>query len=73
MPLPGHSYYGLRFSAAAPADFFQDHDCFGSSATFPDSSGIGSPTNHDVKAVEYFLKSRVADDAELAAASEFTQ
>lgn len=28
-------------------------------------------TNHDVKAVEYFLKSRVADDAELAAASEF--
>ena len=28
-------------------------------------------TNHDVKAVEYFLKSRVADDAELAGASEF--
>ncbi|MDO4904409.1 MAG: adenylosuccinate lyase [Lautropia sp.] len=28
-------------------------------------------TNHDVKAVEYFLKSKVADDAELAAASEF--
>ncbi|MDO5103835.1 MAG: adenylosuccinate lyase [Lautropia sp.] len=28
-------------------------------------------TNHDVKAVEYFLKSKVADDPELAAASEF--
>lgn len=28
-------------------------------------------TNHDVKAVEYFLKSRVADDAELAPAAEF--
>ncbi|MDO4683961.1 MAG: adenylosuccinate lyase [Lautropia sp.] len=28
-------------------------------------------TNHDVKAVEYFLKSKVADDTELAAASEF--
>jgi adenylosuccinate lyase len=28
-------------------------------------------TNHDVKAVEYFLKESVADDAELAAVSEF--
>lgn len=28
-------------------------------------------TNHDVKAVEYFLKSKVADDAELAPAAEF--
>lgn len=28
-------------------------------------------TNHDVKAVEYFLKSKVADDPELAPASEF--
>ena len=28
-------------------------------------------TNHDVKAVEYFLKAQVADDPELAAASEF--
>ncbi|MDO4232130.1 MAG: adenylosuccinate lyase [Lautropia sp.] len=28
-------------------------------------------TNHDVKAVEYFLKAQVADHAELAAASEF--
>ncbi|MEJ2897467.1 lyase family protein, partial [Bordetella avium] len=28
-------------------------------------------TNHDVKAVEYWLKERVADDAELAQAAEF--
>ena len=28
-------------------------------------------TNHDVKAVEYFLKKRLADDAEVAAAGEF--
>ncbi len=28
-------------------------------------------TNHDVKAVEYFIKERIADDAELAACREF--
>ncbi|MGK0501024.1 MAG: adenylosuccinate lyase [Oceanicoccus sp.] len=32
---------------------------------------IESTTNHDVKAVEYFLKSCVADNAELNAVSEF--
>ncbi len=32
---------------------------------------IEATTNHDVKAVEYFLKERIADDAELAAVSEF--
>lgn len=32
---------------------------------------IERTTNHDVKAVEYFLKERIADDAELAAVSEF--
>jgi len=32
---------------------------------------IEGTTNHDVKAVEYFLKERIADDPELAAASEF--
>ncbi len=32
---------------------------------------IESTTNHDVKAVEYFLKERVADHAELASISEF--
>lgn len=32
---------------------------------------IESTTNHDVKAVEYFLKQSVADNAELAAISEF--
>lgn len=32
---------------------------------------IESTTNHDVKAVEYFLKEAVADHAELAAVSEF--
>ncbi|MCG6895783.1 MAG: adenylosuccinate lyase [Thiocapsa sp.] len=31
---------------------------------------IERTTNHDVKAVEYYLKERVADNAELAAASE---
>jgi adenylosuccinate lyase len=32
---------------------------------------IERTTNHDVKAVEYFLKERIADSAELAAISEF--
>lgn len=32
---------------------------------------IESTTNHDVKAVEYFLKEKVADHAELNSASEF--
>src|SRR5690554_404279 len=32
---------------------------------------IEKTTNHDVKAVEYWLKERVADNAELAAAAEF--
>ncbi len=32
---------------------------------------IESTTNHDVKAVEYFLKERLADNSELAAVSEF--
>ena len=32
---------------------------------------IESTTNHDVKAVEYFLKEKVADQAELNAVSEF--
>ncbi|TCT23103.1 adenylosuccinate lyase [Thiobaca trueperi] len=32
---------------------------------------IERTTNHDVKAVEYFLKERIADHAELAAVSEF--
>ncbi|MDQ7091386.1 MAG: adenylosuccinate lyase [Methylococcales bacterium] len=32
---------------------------------------IEATTNHDVKAVEYFLKEKVADSAELAAISEF--
>ncbi|HBO14002.1 MAG TPA: adenylosuccinate lyase, partial [Halieaceae bacterium] len=32
---------------------------------------IEATTNHDVKAVEYFLKERIADSPELAAVSEF--
>ncbi|MFT5580258.1 MAG: adenylosuccinate lyase [Paraglaciecola psychrophila] len=32
---------------------------------------IEATTNHDVKAVEYFIKNRVADSAELSAVSEF--
>ncbi|MEY8194216.1 MAG: lyase family protein, partial [Cycloclasticus sp.] len=32
---------------------------------------IESTTNHDVKAVEYFLKEKTADNAELLAVSEF--
>lgn len=32
---------------------------------------IEKTTNHDVKAVEYYLKEKVSDNAELAAASEF--
>jgi len=33
--------------------------------------GIELTTNHDVKAVEYFIKQRLADDSELAASLEF--
>ncbi|PHS71668.1 MAG: adenylosuccinate lyase [Cycloclasticus sp.] len=32
---------------------------------------IESTTNHDVKAVEYFLKEKIADNSQLAAVSEF--
>ncbi|MGH8401049.1 MAG: lyase family protein, partial [Gammaproteobacteria bacterium] len=32
---------------------------------------IESTTNHDVKAIEYYLKEQIAEDAELAAVSEF--
>jgi len=32
---------------------------------------IERTTNHDVKAVEYFIKERIGDDADLAAAKEF--
>ena len=32
---------------------------------------IESTTNHDVKAIEYFIKERIADHAELGSASEF--
>ncbi|MGB2254718.1 MAG: lyase family protein, partial [Spongiibacter marinus] len=32
---------------------------------------IESTTNHDVKAIEYFIKESIADNAELAAISEF--
>ena len=32
---------------------------------------IEATTNHDVKAVEYFLKEKIADDAELNAVTEF--
>ena len=32
---------------------------------------IESTTNHDVKAVEYFIKEKIADNAELAAVGEF--
>ena len=32
---------------------------------------IERETNHDVKAIEYFIKERIADDAELGAAKEF--
>ena len=39
--------------------------------TPPASSDIERVTNHDVKAVEYWMKEKVADDAELARAAEF--
>ena len=45
-------------------------------ADFSESDGerikaIERTTNHDVKAIEYFIKERIADDAELRAVSEF--
>jgi adenylosuccinate lyase len=59
-PLPADSVARLRQLAAG----FSLADC-------EEIKAIESQTNHDVKAVEYFIKRRTADDAALAAAGEF--
>ncbi len=58
------------FSAAANAFLDALVDDF-SAADAERVKAIEATTNHDVKAVEYLLKERVADHAELAAVSEF--
>ena len=55
---------GGRARLAAIADHFSEADA-------KRIKDIEAVTNHDVKAVEYWLKERVAGDAELAAAAEF--
>ncbi len=49
---------------------------FAIASEFSESDGerikaIESTTNHDVKAIEYFIKERIAEDSELGAVSEF--
>ena len=58
------------FSAAANAFLDALVDDF-SAADAERVKAIEATTNHDVKAVEYLLKERVADHADLAAVSEF--
>lgn len=57
-------------SAAARAALLAIDDDF-SEADGERIKAIERTTNHDVKAVEYFIKERVADNAELAAVREF--
>lgn len=59
-----------NFSAAANAllDAIVDNFCEADAQRVKD---IEATTNHDVKAVEYFLKEKVADNAELTAINEF--
>jgi adenylosuccinate lyase len=59
-----------RFSAAARERLRAVATGFGA-AEAARVKAIEAVTNHDVKAVEYFLKERVAGDAELERASEF--
>jgi len=58
------------FSAAARAKLQSIADAF---ATIDGErvKEIERTTNHDVKAIEYFIKQRIGDDAELARAKEF--
>jgi len=58
------------FSAAARAKLRAIADAF---ATIDGDKvkEIERTTNHDVKAIEYFIKQRIGDDAELAKAKEF--
>ena len=59
-----------RFSAAARDRLQSIADAF-APADAARVKAIEAITNHDVKAVEYFLKERVAGDAELEPAAEF--
>lgn len=69
LPAAGHTEL-KAFSPAAAARL----DALVSGFTDADAARIKEierVTNHDVKAVEYWLKEKVKDDAELCAASEF--
>lgn len=72
LTLADHSGIGEvpAFSAAAKRFLDEIADRF-SLADAQRIKDIERTTNHDVKAVEYFLKERFADHAELAAVSEF--
>ncbi len=61
--LPALSEHAVKFLRAL-ADNFSEKDC----ARIKE---IESVTNHDVKAVEYWIKEQVVHDEELARASEF--
>ncbi|MFW6258919.1 MAG: adenylosuccinate lyase [Halochromatium sp.] len=55
-------------------DALRHLDAIGGEFSIEDAARIKAierTTNHDVKAVEYFLKERIADHAELAAVAEF--
>lgn len=57
------SAHGVAFLRALVEDFTEE--------SCAQIKAIEATTNHDVKAVEYWIKERVAHDAELAKASEF--
>lgn len=57
------SEHGVKFLRSL-ADNFTEQSC-------AEIKEIEATTNHDVKAVEYWIKNQVAHDAELAKASEF--
>ena len=59
-PISAHGQAFLR----GLADNFTESDC-------EEIKTIEARTNHDVKAVEYWIKEKVAHDEELAKASEF--
>ena len=65
------SFQALKpFSAAARAELERSASAF-SVADAERVKAIEATTNHDVKAVEYWLRERFAGNAEVAAASEF--
>ena len=70
--LAAHPDIGEVAALSSQANAFLDNIVVQFSIADADAiKAIEATTNHDVKAVEYFLKQRVADMPELAAVSEF--